>query len=200
MERASYNEQVFEFILGFLIDGFDQFKMEKVLVHLAVNYVEKGCETDNKKIMEQRLESFKRMATGNVVNDIVLLDLNGKTRRLSDLNNQYVLIVFWSTSCHHCTRLLPDLKEWYLENPGLDFEVFSVSIDTSRIDWETNILMNDYPWIDVCNLQGWEGKAASDYNIYATPTMFIIDREKKIKAKPLTFRDFKRDFEKLTAK
>ena len=80
---------------------------------------------------------------------------------------------------------------------GRAIGIFSVSIDTSRFDWEENLLLNNYPWISVCNLQGWEGKVASDYNIYATPTMFLIDRNRKILGKPLTFREFRRDVEKL---
>ena len=197
MERVSYNEQVFDFILGFLVDGFDRFKMEKVLVHLAENYVERGCETDSKKIMEQRLEAYKRMAVGNSVNDIVLLDMDGKSRRLSELKNDYVLVIFWASWCPHCTRLLPEIKKWYENERNIDLGIYSVSIDTSRFDWEEHLLLNNYPWIDVCNLQGWEGKVASDYNIYATPTMFLIDRNRKILGKPLTFREFRREVEKM---
>jgi thiol-disulfide isomerase/thioredoxin len=200
MERASYNEQVFEFILGYLIDGFDHFKMEKVLVHLALNHVEKGCETDSKKIMDQRLEAYKRMAIGNEVKDIVLLDMDGNTRRLSDLKNEYILVVFWSSWCPHCIKLLPEIKEWYVNEKNADLEVYAVSIDTSRFDWESNVLMHEYPWINVCNLQGWEGKATSDYNVYASPTMFLIDRNRKIIAKPTTFREFRRDVDKLAGR
>ena len=199
MERASYNEKVFDFVLGFLVDGFDRLKMENVLVHLAENYVEKGCETENKKIMEQRLSGYKKMAAGNIVNDIVLLDQNGKSRRLTELKNKYVLVVFWATWCPHCSKLLPDIKSWYMNNPDIDLGIYSVSIDTSRFEWEEHLLMNDYPFINVCNFQGWEGKVAADYNIYATPTMFILDRNRKILSKPLTFREFRREIERIVS-
>jgi len=195
MERASYNEEVFDFVLNFLVDGFDRFKMENVLVYLAENYVEKGCETDSKKLMEQRLEAYKKMAVGNHVKDIVLLDVNGKSRRLSEIKNDYVLVIFWATWCPHCTRLLPEIKKWYIHERQIDLEIYSVSINTSRFDWEEHLLMNNYPWVNVCNFQGWEGKVSADYNIYATPTMFILDRNRKILAKPLTFREFKKELE-----
>ena len=35
-------------------------------------------------------------------------------------------------------------------------------------------------WINLSDLKGWEGDSAQDYFIYATPTMFLIDREKKL--------------------
>ena len=38
-------------------------------------------------------------------------------------------------------------------------------------------------------MKGFMGKPADDYNIYATPTMFLLDREKKIIAKPISMRE-----------
>jgi hypothetical protein len=35
-------------------------------------------------------------------------------------------------------------------------------------------------------LKGFGGKSADDFNIYATPTMFLLDREKKILSKPIS--------------
>jgi len=35
----------------------------------------------------------------------------------------------------------------------------------------------------------WDGKVAKDYNIFATPTMFLIDANRKILAKPETFEE-----------
>jgi hypothetical protein len=35
----------------------------------------------------------------------------------------------------------------------------------------------------------WDGKVATDYNIYATPTMFLIDKKMKIIAKPISFNE-----------
>jgi len=38
-------------------------------------------------------------------------------------------------------------------------------------------------------MKGWDGDAATNYFIYATPTMFLVDREMKIFGKPMTFED-----------
>lgn len=196
MDKASINPRVYDFVLNYLIDGFDELKMEKVLVHLGENYVEGGCETDSKKLMEKRLEGYKKMAAGKNAPDIIMLDNKGKQVRLYDLKNEYVLVLFWASWCPHCTKMLPQIKKWYVSRP-LDLEIFSVSIDTSRFEWEEALMMNNYPWINTCTFAGWDGKAAKDYNIYATPTMFLLDRERKIIAKPLTYREFKREIDKL---
>jgi len=196
MDKASVNATVYDFVLNYIIDGFEELKMEKVLVHIAENYIEGGCETDSKKLMEKRLEGYKKMAPGKKVADIIMLDDKGKQVRLFDLKNDYVLVLFWASWCPHCNQFLSQVKKWYSSRP-IDLEIYAVSIDSSRFEWEENLLMNAYPWINTCTFTGWNDKAAKDYNIYATPTMFLLDRERKIIAKPLTFREFKREIDKL---
>lgn len=191
MQHCDYNQQVYDFVLNYLLEGFERFKMEKVLVHIAGNHLTGECETDNRKIMEQRLEAYKSMAPGKKVNDFVLPDLNNEAHRLSELKSDYVLLVFWASWCPHCTQLMPRLNKWYIENgKSHDLEIFAVSIDTSRFDWEEFSLLNRLSYINTYEQSGWEGKVARQYNLYATPTMFLLDRERKILSKPLTFREF----------
>ena len=60
------------------------------------------------------------------------------------------------------------------------FEVIAVSIDTTRTDWLNFVRTNNLNWINVSDLKGWSGQATSNYYIYATPTMFLIDRERRL--------------------
>jgi len=55
----------------------------------------------------------------------------------------------------------------------------------------------DPPWINTREPMGWEGKSAEDYNIYATPTMFLLDRERRIVARPFTLRELRREIRRL---
>lgn len=41
-------------------------------------------------------------------------------------------------------------------------------------------------WVNASDLKGWEGKAAVDYFIYATPTMFLVDKDMKLIGMPKT--------------
>ncbi len=198
MSAVEENQDVNQFVLNYLIDGFERFKMEDVLVYIADHYLSEGCETENEKLMQDRLEAYKRMARGEKVEDIALPDANDKTRRLSDLDTKYTLLIFWASWCPHCQDLMPRLKEWYEKNAGdTGLGIYAVAIDTSRAGWEEYLMGNDLPWVNVIEIGGWDGRVARRFNIYATPTMFILDRNRKILSKPLTYRDFKRDMEKL---
>ena len=76
-------------------------------------------------------------------------------------------------------------------------EIYAISIDTPRLDWENFVQTNDLRWINVYEENGWLGKSAKQYNLYATPTMFLLDRDRKIISKPITFKDFKNAVDEL---
>ncbi len=196
MEAVSGEPLIYDFVLNFLVDGFQRFQMEKVLVHIAENFIIGDCETDSKKLLQKRLEGYEKMSPGKKVPDILIHDQDDKQVRLYDLNHDYTLVLFWASWCPHCTSFLKQLGKWY---PGktIDLEVFAVSIDTSRFAWEEHCMVNNYPWINTFSKAGWEGKAPKDYNVYATPTLFLLDRDHKIIAKPLTFKEFKKEVEGL---
>lgn len=196
MAEVSYNQDVYDFVLDYLIDGFEQFKMEEVLVHIADNHLTGECKTESEEIMQERLAAYKRMAPGNRVPDINLLDPFDENHRLSSLENDNILVVFWSSECPHCTSLLPRLAKWYeKEKENYDLEVYAVSIDKSRADWEEFVLLNDLTWINVYDPKGWESKTSRLYNLYATPTMFLLNSDREILAKPVTFREVKKAVE-----
>jgi len=199
MEAASDDPKIYDFTLNFLVDGFQRFQMEKVLVHIAENFIEGGCETDSKKLLQKRLEGYEKMAPGKKAPDILNLDQNGNQIRLYDIDRDYTLVLFWASWCPHCAVFLKQLSIWYPNKP-IDLDVFAVSIDSSRFAWEERIMMDNYPWINIFSGAGWDGKAPREYNVYATPTMFLLDREHKIIAKPTTFREFRKEIEEIEAR
>ena len=197
LSEANQNRYVYGFILDYLIKGFEKFKFEKVLTHIADNWLGENCETENKSLLLKRIESYRKMAIGNIAPDILIEDLNGNITALSEQDHEYTLVLFWASWCPHCKSMMPDLQKWYNEERTIDLEIIGISIDTSKTEWQNIVLGQQLPWVNWNEPEGWNGKAASEYNLYATPTMFILDRNRKILAKPVTFYEFTRDVEKL---
>ena len=104
------------------------------------------------------------------------------------------LIVFYASWCSHCKELLPKLNEFYKTLRENKIEVLAVSLDSKKEDWQNFINSNCSSLINVSDLKGWDGKASADYFIYATPTMFLVDRDMKIIGKPMTFNELKNLF------
>jgi thiol-disulfide isomerase/thioredoxin len=197
MVNVSGLEELRTFVVEFLLEGFEMLDMERVQMHLADHYLDQACESDIVELILSRMEGYKKMAPGELAPDFVIRDLEGRNLQLSDLEEPYVLLVFWASSCGHCREMLPELHEWYLTENSLGVEVVAISIDTSEVDFKQYVDQLDPRWITTRDPLGWYGKVPTDYHIYATPSLFLLDRNRTILARPTSFRQFEKVINKL---
>jgi thiol-disulfide isomerase/thioredoxin len=197
MVNVSGEGELREFVVEFLLEGFELLGMEQVQMHLAENYLDESCESDIVELVLSRMEGYKQMVPGKEAPDIILRDVKGLTYQLSELGRSYVLVLFWSSTCGHCHDLLPQLHEWYQNENSHDLEVMAISIDSSVANFEQVIAQEDFPWIVAHDPLGWQGRTPADYHVYATPTLYLLDRERTILARPANFRQFVRTMKKL---
>ena len=197
MANVSSDPELRSFVVEYLLEGFNSFQMESVQTYIAENYVDESCTTDKVELAMQRIEGYKKMELGAKAADFKLRDLSNEAVELSKINSEYSIVMFWASHCEHCLRMMPRLKKWYQEDRSPNVELIAISIDTVKMNWISYVQEMNLPWINVHETLGWEGKSAGDYNIYATPTIFILDRKRTILAKPLTLRELKKDLDKL---
>jgi thiol-disulfide isomerase/thioredoxin len=137
------------------------------------------------------MDQKKQLIVGVVAPEITLPDTSGKTVALRDIESDKTLVIFYSTTCPHCQTMIPQLSALTREK-GPSLAVLAVSLDTNPNDWLSYVRTNKLTLVNVIDLQGWNGKSATDYFIYATPTMVLLDKEKKIIAKPMTVVELQR--------
>jgi len=192
------NEEIYSFFLEYIVTGFERYHFDKVLDHIAVNYAfDETCENESlDEEVVRRLQNYQNLSIGKPAPEIHFENLAGSDNKLGSISNQYVLIVFWASWCPHCNELLPQIQALY-ETLKLDIEVVSISIDTDKEEYETAVNEGAYPWLNYCDLAGWNSQPALDYNVYATPTMFLLDEEKTIIAKPITYNELIKELSKL---
>ncbi|TSA23749.1 MAG: DUF5106 domain-containing protein [Bacteroidetes bacterium] len=188
---AGTNPDLFKFLLDYLVSGFDKFHFEEVITYLAENFQDPyACEDQDKKsALQKKLDTFKKIAIGQTAPDFEIPDTRGRPLKLSGINSEYTLLLFWSSECGHCTEMLPKAKALYEAQKPKRYEVLAISIDTSRTGWMQVVNDEKLNWINASELKGFNGKSVDLYNIYATPTMFLLDRNKKILAKPISYRE-----------
>jgi thiol-disulfide isomerase/thioredoxin len=116
-------------------------------------------------------------------------DKDGKVIDLSKIQSDKALLVFYASWCPHCQELLPKLNEFSKSNKTI--EILAISLDSKQEDWIKFIDDNKLEFTNLNNPNGWDGTTASDYFIYATPTMFLLDSEKKIIGKPTNLVELK---------
>jgi len=186
------SEKVYEFILDYLVRGFEKMNLENVLVAIANKYEGTTCQTDEKTTLERRLAFLKYMTVGATVPDFTLTDFNGDPVTLTQIQKEKTLLVFWASWCPHCTEMLPQIKTWQKQQNNIDFEIVAISLDTSETDWKNKVTeLGIESWYNLSDLNSWDGEVATKYNIYATPTLIIIGKDGKIIGLPVNLDELK---------
>lgn len=181
LSKTKTNIEIHNFVIEYLINGFESYGFNSVITHMAEWLSNpENCELpEGSNSLQERLNTIKKLAPGNQAPNIVGADLSGKLIKLDEIKSNYTLVVFWASWCPHCTELLPDLHNFYQENSS-QLEVLSISIDTSKV--ELNAFLNTFnpTWSTIADFKGWDGIAAIDYGIHSTPTMLLLDEQKRI--------------------
>lgn len=107
---------------------------------------------------------------------------NTSAKSIYDVKASKKVIVFWSSTCSHCEKELPDLLQKYRQLQAQNIQVIAMSMDVERDAYQKKIVA--FPWINDTELKGWNSSYTDTYNIHATPSYFILDANNKIISKP----------------
>ena len=98
----------------------------------------------------------------------------------------YTLLIFYSPSCGHCQKEIPEIDSLYrsyLKDKGV--KVFTVATEGEEkaiTDFITKNKLED--WTNTWDHErsgDWKGK----YDVYSTPTIYLLDDRKIIRGKRL---------------
>lgn len=106
-----------------------------------------------------------------------LLSLTGQERRVQDYRGKIVLLNFWASWCGPCAKEIPSLSRLVEKLKNRPFEVVTVNIGED----ETHIknFIKDLP-VNFEILLDRDGQAVRDWNVYAYPSNFLLDKSGKV--------------------
>ena len=112
----------------------------------------------------------------DIAPDFELVDLEGKTHKLSDYRGQTVVLNFWATWCGPCRSEIPTFNEWSSEHP--DIPVLGISTDTSeaKVRATAKQLEMSYP------VMLSDKATASAYAIGSLPTTVIVGPDGQVES------------------
>jgi thiol-disulfide isomerase/thioredoxin len=175
-------------VIEFLIDQFEASMNLEMIDYLFENHYNKlPIGIQSKKFKEGKLSLFAA-EVGRIAPDFSWKE-NDKTLTLSKLEDaQNYLLIFWSTSCSHCLREVPEIHKFLKENKKV--KVIAFSLEKDDFGW-TEFKKTLPNWHHVLGLNKWQNKTARTYNIVSTPSYFVLNADKKIIAKPEHLKDVK---------
>jgi len=136
-------------------------------------------------LTQRRAEKMKQLVdeAPSGLPDIVMNDLDGVERKLSDFNDKVVILNFWASKSVLSRDLNPELLALYDKYKNKGLTVFQVSADKSKILWEEAIEQDQLPWTNVCDFEEGASRPFMVYNIKQLPTTFLLDRGSKMVGK-----------------
>jgi thiol-disulfide isomerase/thioredoxin len=213
LKLAEKGKENFKFCLFWATNYYEASQymgMDAVFVHLIDNYYAKGKAywVDSLLIwkMKDKCDKLRNNLIGVKVKNLTMLDTNGQYHSLFNMDAKYTLVLFWSATCGHCKEEMPKIVDAYKElNKGikpkmpLKFDVFPVSMAETVEDWKKYLREQKLPWklnlYDPLN----ETNFRQYYDVYSTPVLYIIDKNKKVIAKRIAadkIKSFIDDYEK----
>ena len=125
--------------------------------------------------------------TASAAPEISLTDSNGKALNLSSLKGKVVILQFWASWCPGCRKENPVLVKLYDKYKDKGLEVYSVSLDTDKTQWQKAIKDDGLTWPNhVSDLLKWKSPVTTTYNVQFTPYKVLIDRKGNIQVNNFT--------------
>lgn len=110
--------------------------------------------------------------------DIVLQDIDGKTRKVSDLRGKVVLIDFALYSAEGFSSHNLELRNLYSQYQQKGLEIYQISLDANEHYWKTTA--DKLPWICVRDPQSQYSTLVKTFAVESIPAMFIVDKDNDI--------------------
>jgi thiol-disulfide isomerase/thioredoxin len=203
---ASINDEMQKFLLLKFVNRYLNQKYmweDAVFVHLFEKYfAQKNYSwlTDKgKKIITDRAYSLMANIMGNPASEIELPDTAGKKVNLYSVEAPYVLVTIWDPTCSHCKEIVPKLDSMYhakWKNLGVKLFGMAKETDGTKQDWLSFIQKNKLnDWVHVYYSKESEQARVNSgvpsysqlYDVQSFPTLYLLDKDKRIIAKKVTF-------------
>jgi thiol-disulfide isomerase/thioredoxin len=212
LSKAEKDPVVFRYMLVTLFNEYATSKImgfDAVYAHIAEDwYIPKATFSDTAFIRNTRenVERIKPVLVGKKVADLHMLwvpteqfieakadSAIGKNPHLGtfvDLYNlkaRVTILAFWESDCGHCKKLIPELYKVYEKFKSKGVEVLAVHMlggIEGKEKWIKFVNENElYDWMNVWNPYDFSYKKFFD--VRTTPTIYVLDKDKKIIAKKL---------------
>jgi thiol-disulfide isomerase/thioredoxin len=191
IKKCSANYKIFQFVSVYLFNHFRESEImghDAVMVKLADDIYLSGkadwVTKEFKDDLRKQIDLIRPNLIGKKAENLVMDSFKGIFVSLYDIEKDFTILYFWEPDCGHCKEATPKLKDYYDKPKDYSLEVFAVCTTSDKDKWTKYIEDNKLNWIN-----GWDPQRSSHfdfyYNVQATPTVYILDKYKKIIAKKL---------------
>ncbi len=191
LEKASQNKEVFQFVLATITNKYNQSKvmgMDAVFVHLAEKYYLTGKATwatdDLIESFSEAVGKLKPNLIGSPAPRLVVRDTLLDVVNALNLDAQYTILYFYSPTCGHCKKSTPVMLDNWRGVADQGIDLIAVNVEKDIEEWKKFIREYDLDCVNAAD-PFTQSNFRYEYNVETTPTIYVLDADKKIIAKKL---------------
>jgi peroxiredoxin len=211
LQRCTEGTEMFKYNVVWLTSHYQNSKimcLDKVFVYMVLKYYKTGksfwMPADKNKEIVERAEAMEPLVCGALAHNITLPDTTESNWvKLSDISAKYRILIFWDPDCGHCKKEMPKIIDKYGEFKKLNADIYTVSSKNDK-EWKDFVKKHKMPFVttavpakvysdqnyvnDIVRSGKTDLKSLNYHNtfdIYKTPTIFVIDQQGKIIGKNL---------------
>lgn len=148
------------------------------IVFLEATLSSPYLDEDEKYRYRFQLENIRKNLPGSTATDFIYLDRHRHRKKMSEIQTEFLVLFFYNPDCEHCRR-----TEAYLESqPDLqrpEVKILAVYPGFQTEEWQSSVSTLPSGWLDVCS-PGGEINNRLLYFIQSTPSIYLLDRHKKV--------------------
>jgi thiol-disulfide isomerase/thioredoxin len=200
---ARSSPEMYKYLLNWLTDEYINPKymgQDAIFVHLFNKYHSKGVSSWLNENQMDAITKRAYMLMSNLVGEpaanVELLDTANNVAPLYNIKADYTIVAFWDPNCGHCKEEIPRLDSFYRAIwKQKNIKVYAVMTEYDTDAWKAFI--NKHQLADWTHVHHTLKMVKEDaeaqrpsfkqlYDITQTPTLYLLDKDKRILAKKLT--------------
>ena len=144
-------------------------------VYPESRYVKALSKEADRRLKILEIENQLKDAPVAAYPDIVLPDIKGERKALSEVDAKVVLVHFWDVNdAAQKMQNLDALMPLYKDFNKRGFEIYSICVTPDKPEWASTVLAQKLPWINVNDGLGGASPAVITYSVDSVPNSFLI--------------------------
>jgi len=187
-------EDAYKFYLSTFLNEAANSKIvgqDAVYVHLVDTYYKTGkahwSSEENLQKLIDNADRLRPVLIGETIPDLQLYKEDGSPIKLSDIDSDYTVVLFWKPNCGHCTKSMPAAVEFYekYKDKGVTLlAVCTLHTDKYKKCWTDVKAKNMENFLNVGD-EFHKSRFKRVFNVRSTPMIYILDRNREILVKSI---------------
>jgi len=190
-ELVKNDQDVFKYVVNYVTSTYEKSKimgMDKVFVNMVNKYYSTGRAywIDDTQLYKIKDRAYKTapLLLGKKAPALNLKDSNGDFVNMYDIDKDVTILYFWDPDCGHCKKMTPFLKAFWDKHKKESVQIYAACTEVEKEKWLKYIDDNGLDFINVGDFE-LRNTFREDYDIFSTPVIYLLDKDKIIKAKKI---------------